>query len=101
MKIRKNDIVEVIAGKDKGKRGKVLEVMPSSQRLRVEGVMLVKRHRKSANQGQAGSIVEKPATIHVSNVMFVDTETSKRTKISFKILGDKKVRYSHKLNKEI
>lgn len=101
MKIRKNDIVEVISGKDKGKRGKVLEVIPSRDRIRVEGVMIVKKHQKPRQNGEIGTIIEKPSTIHISNVVFVDQETSTRTKVSYKLLEGKKVRYSHKLNKEL
>lgn len=101
MKIRKDDIVEVITGKDKGKRGKVLEVLPSRNRLRVEGVMLVKKHQKPRQNGEIGTIIQKPSTIHISNVAFVDTETSTRTKVSYKLLEGKKVRFSHKLNKEL
>jgi large subunit ribosomal protein L24 len=101
MKIRKNDIVEVITGKDKGKRGKVIEVIPSRNRVRVEGVMLVKKHQKPRQNGEIGTIIEKPSTIHISNVAFVDSETSTRTKVSYKLLEGKKVRYSHKLNKEL
>lgn len=101
MKIRKNDTVEVLSGKDKGKRGKIIEVIPSRNRVRVEGVMLVKKHQKPRKEGEAGSIIEKPSTIHMSNVAFVDTETGTRTKVSYKLVGDKKVRYSHKLNKEL
>lgn len=101
MKIRKNDIIEVITGKDKGKRGKVLEVIPSINRIRVEGVMLVKKHQKPRQNGEVGTIIEKPSTIHISNVAFVDSETSTRTKVSYKLLEGKKVRYSHKLNKEL
>ena len=101
MKIRKDDIVEVITGKDKGKRGKVLEVLPSRNRLRVEGVMLVKKHQKPRQNGEIGTIIQKPSTIHISNVAFVDIETSTRTKVSYKLLEGKKVRFSHKLNKEL
>jgi large subunit ribosomal protein L24 len=101
MKIRKNDIIEVITGKDKGKRGKVLEVIPSRNRIRVEGVMLVKKHQKPRQNGEVGTIIKKPSTIHISNVAFVDSETSTRTKVSYKLLEGKKVRYSHKLNKEL
>lgn len=101
MNIRKNDIIEVITGKDKGKRGKVLEVIPSRNRIRVEGVMLVKKHQKPRQNGEIGTIIVKPSTIHISNVAFFDSETSTRTKVSYKLLEGKKVRYSHKLNKEL
>jgi large subunit ribosomal protein L24 len=101
MKIRKNDIVEVITGKDKGKQGKVLEVLTSRNRVRVEGVMLVKKHQKPRQNGEIGTIVEKPSTVHISNVAFVDKETLTKTKVSYKLLDGKKVRFSHKLNKEL
>jgi len=101
MKIRKNDIIEVITGKDKGKRGKVIEVIPSRNRVRVEGIMLVKKHQKPRQNGEIGTIIDRPSTIHISNVAFVDLETSTLTKVSYKLLEGKKVRYSHKLNKEL
>ena len=101
MKIKKNDIVEVIAGKDRGKTGKVLQVLPKEDRLRIEGVQLVKKHIKPQRHGEKGQVVERPGKIHVSNVMLFDKESGVKTRISYKMAGDKKVRYSRKLNKEL
>ncbi len=72
MKIKKGDTVTVISGKDKGKKGEVLRVLPRENRVVVDAVALVKRHVRSAGRGQSGRIVERPASIHASNVMKVD-----------------------------
>ena len=92
--IRKGDNVVVLTGRDKGKKGSVLRVMPSDDRLIVQGVNMVKRHtRQSATQ--AGGIVEKEATIHVSNVSLVDPENGEPTRIGFRYLDDgRKVRFA-------
>ena len=72
-RIRKNDEVVVIAGKDKGARGKVLKVLPDTDRVIVAGVNTVKRHQKPTQQ--QGGIIEKDASIHISNVMLLDTKS--------------------------
>ncbi|MEA1986599.1 MAG: 50S ribosomal protein L24 [Candidatus Marinimicrobia bacterium] len=95
MHIKKNDIVKILSGKDKGKKGKVLKVIIDSNRVVVEGVHLLKRHTKPSQQNQQGGIIEKEGTIHASNVMLVINGKESRTGI--KILDDgKKVRYSKK-----
>lgn len=93
-KIRKGDQVVVIAGKDKGKRGQVLKVLPSQGRVVVEGVALIKRHVKpNPMKGVVGGVVEKSASIDVSNVAIFNPSTQKRDRVSIKILEDgKKVR---------
>ncbi|MFZ2289333.1 MAG: 50S ribosomal protein L24 [Halopseudomonas yangmingensis] len=91
-KIKKDDDVIVIAGKDKGKRGKVLKVL-ADQRLLIAGVNIVKRHTKpNPMAGRQGGIVEKEAPIHVSNVAIFNPETSKADRIGFKVEDGKKVR---------
>ncbi|HEJ6352460.1 TPA: 50S ribosomal protein L24 [Pseudomonas aeruginosa] len=91
-KIRRDDEVIVIAGKDKGKRGKVLKVL-ADDRLVVGGVNLIKRHTKpSPMLGQQGGIVEKEAPLHVSNVAIFNTETSKADRVGFKVEDGKKIR---------
>ncbi|MSV30964.1 MAG: 50S ribosomal protein L24 [Bryobacterales bacterium] len=100
MKIRKGDTVKVIAGRDKGKTGRVLEVVSEKERVLVEGVMMMKRHTK-ANPGKQikGGIAEKEATIHVSNVMIV-TADGKPTRVGYKLEGEgasaRKVRVARK-----
>ncbi|MGC3963314.1 MAG: 50S ribosomal protein L24 [Rhodocyclaceae bacterium] len=93
-KIRKGDEVVVLAGKDKGKRGAVLSVSPTDDRLVVEGVNRVKKHTKpNPIKGQVGGIVEREMPIHVSNVALFNPATQKADRVGFKTLeGGKKVR---------
>mmetsp|Transcript_7551 Transcript_7551/g.11218 ORF Transcript_7551/g.11218 Transcript_7551/m.11218 type:complete len:105 (+) Transcript_7551:496-810(+) len=93
-KIRRDDEIIVLAGKDKGKQGKVLKVLPASNRLIVEGVSLIKKHTKPNPQlGVAGGIVEKEASIHVSNVAIFNPKTGKADRVGFRLEGEKKVRF--------
>jgi large subunit ribosomal protein L24 len=92
-KIRKGDRVQVLTGRDKGKRGEVLAVMPAEGRALVQGVHMVKRHTKPQGMQQPGGIVEKAAPIQLSNVALIDPKTDKPTRVGFKVLEDgKKVR---------
>ncbi|MDE3105654.1 MAG: 50S ribosomal protein L24 [Acidobacteriota bacterium] len=94
MKIKRNDRVEVIAGKDKGKQGRVLRVIADKNRLLVEGVMIVKKHVKpNPQQNIKGGIAEQEATIHASNVMLLDAD-GKKTRVGYAVEGGKKVRVS-------
>ncbi len=89
IRIRKNDLVEVITGRDKGKRGKVLVVLPEKGRLLVQGVNFIKRHtRPNPQKNIKGGIAEREAPIHVSNVMIVSPDDDKRTRIGSKLLPD-------------
>ncbi len=93
-RIRKGDTVVVIAGRDKGKKGEVLKVMPKENRAIVKGVNLVKRHQKPA-PGVEGGIITKEAPIHLSNLAHVDPKDGKPTRVGFRILEDgRKVRYA-------
>ena len=96
MYIKKNDMVAVVTGKDKGKKGKVLKAIPQELRVIVEGANIKKRHQKARHGGQKGQIVEYPAPMHVSNVMLVDSKNGKPTRVRMKIEGKKKVRVSAK-----
>ena len=92
-RIRKGDRVIVITGADKGKRGEVLAVLPKDNRAVVQGVNIAKRHTKPTGMGQPGGIVEKEATIHLSNVALIDPKTDKPTRVGFRLLDDgRKVR---------
>lgn len=93
--IRKGDLVMVVAGADKGKQGNVMEVFHDKDRVIVEDVNIVKKHRKPT-QNTAGGIVEIPAPIHVSNVMLIDPKSGEPTRIGRKIVDGKSVRYSKK-----
>ena len=96
--IRRNDQVVVTAGKDSGKRGRVLKVLPAKNRLIVEGVNVIKRHtRPNPQRNVKGGIVEREASLHASNVQLVCPECGEPTRIGKKILGDgRKVRVCRK-----
>jgi large subunit ribosomal protein L24 len=99
-KIKKGDYVVVLTGRDKGKKGEVIRSLPDADRVVVQGVNLVKRHTRPT-QMSAGGIVEKEATIHVSNVAHVDPKDGKPTRVGFKTLEDgRKVRIA-KLSGEV
>ena len=104
MKIKKGDTVLVIAGKDKGAKGKVIQAYPDQDRVLVEGVNRIKKHtRITQNQrgAQSGGIVTQEATVHVSNVMLVDGD-GKPTRVGKKVADDgKRVRISRRSGKEI
>ena len=94
IKIKRNDQVVVIAGKDKGKKGRVLRVIVAKQRVLVEGVGMAKKHVKPNQQtGKAGGIIEQELPIHVSNVMLLDSD-GKGTKIGYRVEGEKKTRFA-------
>ena len=90
-KIKKGDKVVVLAGRDKGKTGEVLEVIPTETRARVQGINLVKRHQKQT-QTEQGGIISKEAPIHLSNLAVADPKTGKATRIGFRVEGETKVR---------
>ena len=93
-KIRRDDEVIVLAGKDKGKRGKVLSVVTETGRVFVEGVNLIKKHQKPVPQlQQAGGIIEKEASIDASNVAIFNAETGKADRVGFRFEDGKKVRF--------
>ena len=94
IKIKRNDTVEVISGKDKGKRGRVLRVIADKDRVLVEHVMMIKKHVKPNPQRNIkGGIAEQESTIHISNVMLVDGDGNK-TRVGSRLEGDRRVRVS-------
>jgi len=93
MKIRKNDTVVIIAGKDRGKKGKIRRAVPNEDRVLVEGLNMIKRHSRAGRAARQAGIIELEAPIHVSNVMLVCGKCGKPTRVSFRFLDDgKKVR---------
>ena len=93
MKIRRNDTVVIIAGKDKGKRGKVRHAWPDEERVIVEGANMIKRHSRARRAARQAGIIELEAPIRVSNVMLVCEKCGEPTRVSFNFLDDgKKVR---------
>ena len=96
MKLKKGDPVVVISGKDKGKTGTILRVLPAEGRVVIDGIGMVKKHNRRSGRGQSGSITERPRPIDASNVMFVDPKTNKGTRIGRKAEGGKLVRVAKK-----
>jgi large subunit ribosomal protein L24 len=98
MSLHKNDLVEVLTGKDSGKKGKILKVIPEKNRVIVQGVGFIKKHtRPNPQKNIKGGIAEREAPIHASNVMIVCPECQKRTRVGKKFLEDgRKVRICRK-----
>ncbi|MBB5325777.1 large subunit ribosomal protein L24 [Anoxybacillus tepidamans] len=96
MHVKKGDKVQVISGKDKGKQGVVLAAFPKKNRVLVEGVNIVKKHAKPSQANPQGGIISKEAPIHVSNVMPLDPKTGTPTRVGYKVVDGKKVRYAKK-----
>jgi large subunit ribosomal protein L24 len=100
MRIRKDDHVKVVGGKDRGKTGRVLRTDPKRGRVYIEGLNIVKRHerprsvKEAQRGGEVGGIVEKEGPIHVSNVMLLDPKDNKPTRVGVRRDGDKRERYS-------
>jgi large subunit ribosomal protein L24 len=107
MKIRRDDMVKVISGKDRGKTGKVLRTDPKRQRVFVEGLNMVKRHqrprtvRDAQRGGEVGGVIEKEGPIHVSNVMLLDPKTQDPTRVGIKREGGRRVRIARASGTEI
>jgi large subunit ribosomal protein L24 len=107
LRIRRDDTVRIIAGKDRGRTGRVLRVEPAKQRVYVEGANIIKRHtrprtlRDTQRAQELGGIVEKEGPIHISNVMLIDPDTGEPTRVGIKRDGGRRVRVAKKSGKEI
>jgi large subunit ribosomal protein L24 len=99
--IKKGDTAMVITGKEKGKKGRVIAVIPSKQRLKIEGLNIIKRHMKPSRQYTQGGIIEKEGTIHISNIMLVCPKCNKPTRIANQLLSDQKKVRACKKCKEV
>ncbi|MBP7216999.1 MAG: 50S ribosomal protein L24 [Candidatus Omnitrophica bacterium] len=94
LKIRKNDIIQVVKGKDLGKKGKVLQVFTDQSRALVEGINMVKKHKRQTRQDQQGGIISIEKPISLANIMLVCKQCNRPARVGFKILEDKtKTRY--------
>lgn len=100
-RIKKGDTVFVNAGNDKGKTGKVLEMIYEKDRAIVEGVNLVSKHTKPNAKAPQGGIIKQEAGIHVSNLQLVDPEKGVPTRVGYRFEGEKKVRFAKKSNQEV
>ena len=99
-KIKKGDKVVVITGRDKGRTGEVIEVRPAQSRAVVRGIHMVKRHQKQS-ASQEGGVISKEAAVHLSNLALADPRDGKPTRVGFKMVGDKKVRFAKRSGAEI
>jgi large subunit ribosomal protein L24 len=101
LKVKKGDHVVVIAGRDKGKRGEVLQVIPAESRALVQGVNIVVRHQKQSPQQEGGKL-SKEAPIHISNIALEDPSSGEPTRVGYKILDDgRKVRFAKRSGEKI
>jgi large subunit ribosomal protein L24 len=101
MKIKKADMVKMLAGKDSGKTGKVSSVFPAEKKVIVEGLNLVKKHMRPRREGEKGQRVEVPRKIQISNVALICPKCGKATRVGLKIEGENKMRICKKCNSEI
>jgi large subunit ribosomal protein L24 len=100
-KIKKGDRVVVITGRDRGRQGEVLRVLRKEDRLVVQGVNMVKRHQRPS-AGHPGGIVDKEASIHISNVAHIDPDSGKPTRVGYRMLDDgRKVRFARRSGETI
>lgn len=101
MKIKKGDNIIVIAGKDKGKQGKVIKALPNERLIVIENVNLKKKHQKPKTGGKKGEKIETPRAISVSSVMLICKNCGKPVRVGYKILNEKKIRICKKCQNEI
>ena len=101
MNVKKNDTVVVLSGKDKGKKGKVLEAMPAAGKVVIEGINMVTCHIKPRKQGEEGGIVKREAAIYASKVQVVCPKCDKGTRVAYKVADGKKVRVCKKCGQTI
>lgn len=99
--VKKDDVVIVITGKDKGKKGRVLEAYPRLNRVLVEGVNMVKKHARPSQANPQGGILTQEAPIHASNVMLIDPKSGKPTRIGYKEENGKKIRIAKRSGEAI
>lgn len=101
MHVKKGDNIIVLAGKDKGKKGKVLKVIPKENKVLVEGVNVYKRHQRARRQNEKGQVIDVTRPLQISNVSPVDPKSGKATRVSMKVVGEKRVRVATKSGQEL
>jgi len=101
MKIKNNDTILVISGKDRGKKGKVIKSIPKERRIVVEGINLMKKHIRPRKEGEKGHVVEIAASLNVSNVKLICPKCKEATRVGYKVVGENKFRVCKKCGQEI
>jgi len=101
MKIKKNDQVKILVGKDRGKTGKILRIISAENKVVIEGLNLMKKHVKPRKEGEKGQRIEIPGKANISNVMLVCPKCAKATRVGYKITGKEKLRICKQCKSEI
>ncbi len=101
LQIKKGDQVAVLAGKDKGKTGEVIEVRPKERRVVVEGIAIQKRHRRARPPDDPGGIIEAPGPIHISNVALIDPDDKRPTRVRTEVVDGRKLRVAVRSGEQI
>jgi large subunit ribosomal protein L24 len=101
MKVKKGDNVLIIAGKDKGRTGKITRALPKELKVLVEGINMKKKHIRPRREGEKGQVVQTPAAMNVSNVQIICPKCGKATRVGYKINGESKARVCKKCGQEI
>lgn len=101
MKVKINDKVEITRGKDRNKSGKVIQIFPKNNKVVVEGLNKIKKHMKSHKKGEKGQIIELSVPLQISNVSLICPKCSKKTRVGYKLDGDKKMRICKKCSEII
>ena len=101
MKLRKGDNIIIVAGKEKGKKGKIIKVIPLENKVVIEGMNMLSKHRRPRKSNEKGQMIKIAMPIHASNVMIIDPKTEKGSRVGSKEVGGKKVRISRRSGQEI
>jgi large subunit ribosomal protein L24 len=101
MKVKKGDQVKILSGKERGKKGKILHVLPEENRVVVERINLVKKHRRSQKKNEKGERIVLPAPLNISNVQLICPKCNKATRVGFKVEGKEKFRICKKCEAQI
>lgn len=101
MKIKKGDTVKILAGKDKGKSGKIIRIIPKKNRVAIDGLNVYKKHARPKKEGEKGEIIDVTRPINASNVVLVCSSCSKATRVGYKVEKGKKTRHCKKCQKSI
>lgn len=100
-KIKKGDEVVMISGRDKGKKGKILKIISKSNRVVVDGLNLIKKHKKPTRQGEKGEVVQLPRMVDISNIALYCSHCGRSVKVGYRQSGDKKIRICRKCHEAI
>ncbi|MFH0853616.1 MAG: 50S ribosomal protein L24 [bacterium] len=101
MKFKKGDNVQILTGKDRGKKGKIIQVLPKANKVVVDGINMMTKNVRPRRSREKGQIVKYNAPLNASNVMLISSKSGKPTRVGYQVAGKKKTRYSHKLKEAL